>query len=322
MFVSSVLNSKLSRVGHNTLIEATRLSKTVGRRVLLDDVTLSVERGDFYVLVGEGSSGKTALLRALVGLAVPDTGTADLMGVRVGASVHRVFGKVGFLSADPPVRRGMSVRRDVETTLALVGAEDPEAVERALSLAGIEAIANHPANSISDDDRRLLGIARAIVASPELLVLDEPTRGLGGVERRRILDLLRMLSVERQITILASTRVADGVVELANRVGVMRGGRLVEQFDRDGLRERGREHIEVVVSDPARAAVVLEERLGCTDFAVCQESLIRIYVSGSRISEVNTAFVAEGIDVMRLAVNTGSLDDLLERLSGGEGGGQ
>jgi ABC-2 type transport system ATP-binding protein len=212
----------------------------------------------------------------------------------------------------------MSVRRDVETSLALAGIRDAQAAHHALTLVGIDSHAEERASSLSDDDRRLLGIARAIAHSPELLVLDEPTRGLGGVERRRILDLLRMLSVEREVTMIVATRVADGVVDLASRVGVMRGGSLVAEFDREGLRERGREHIEVVVSDPPRAALVLEEQLGLTHFAVCQEQLIRIYVPASRIGDINAAFVAEGIEVTRLTVNEGSLEDLLERLSSGE----
>lgn len=300
------------------LIEAIRLSKTLGRRVVLDDVSLSVARGDLYALVGEAGSGKTALLRALVGLAVPDTGSARIMGEIAGPDAYRVFERVGFLPGDPSVRRGLSVLRDVQTGLSLAGVRDPEAGRRALSLVGIEDLAEQPAHSLTDDNRRLLGIARAIAHSPELLVLDEPTRGLGGVERRRVLDLLRMLSVEREITMIVATRVADGVVELASRVGVMRGGGLVAEFDREGLRERGREHIEVVVSDAPRAAHVLEERLGLTDFAVCQERLIRIYVPGLRISEVNSALVADGIEVTHLAVNAGTLEDLLERLSSGE----
>jgi ABC-type multidrug transport system ATPase subunit len=316
--VSIVPRSTPPDVDRSALIEAVRLSKTKGRRILLDDVSLSVARGDLYALVGEAGSGKTALLRAFVGLAIPDTGSARIMGEAAGPGAYRVFARAGFLPADPPVRRGLSVRRDVETSLALAGMGDSEAALRVLALVGIDALAEELASSLRDDDRRLLGIARAIAHSPELLVLDEPTRGLGGVERRRVLDLLRMLSVEREITMIVATRVADGVVELASRVGVMRGGKLVAEFDRDGLRERGREHVEVVVSDPPRAALVLEEQLGLTDFAVCQEHLIRIYVPGSRIGDVNAAFVAEGIEVTRLAVNTGSLEDLLERLSSGE----
>lgn len=304
-----------------TLIETTRLSKVKGRRVLLDDVSLHVERGDFYALVGGSSSGKTALVRAVVGLAIPTTGKARIMGTDSGAGAFRVFERVGFLPADPPTRRGVTVRGDIQTSLKLAGVSDPEAADRALSLVGLEGIAGSSASSLGDDDRRLLGLARALAHSPELLVLDEPTRGLGGVERRRVLKLLRMLSVERQVTILTATRVADGLVDMATRIGVMRGGRLVEEFDREGLRERGREHIEVVVSDPARAALVLEERLGCSDYAVCQEQLLRVYVPGSRSAEVNAALVAENIGVTALAVNTGSLEDLLERLAsdGGDG---
>jgi ABC-type multidrug transport system ATPase subunit len=302
-------------MGNSVLIDAAHLSKTVGNRVLLDDVTMQVARDDLYALVGEAGSGKTALLRALVGLATPSTGSAQIMGQAAGPGSYRVFERVGFLPADPPARRGLSVRRDIETGLSLAGIGDAGAARRVLALVGIDALAEAPASSLGDDDRRLLGIARAIAHSPELLVLDEPTRGLGGVERRRIIDLLRMLSVERKITMLVATRVADGLVGLASRVGVMRGGKLVAEFDRDGLRERGREHIEVVVSDPPRATLVLEERLGLSDFAVCQEHLIRIYVPGERIGEINAALVAEGIEVMRLAVNAGSLEDLLERLS-------
>lgn len=300
------------------VIEGIRLSKSSGRRVLLDDVSLSVERGDLYAVVGEAGSGKTALLRTLLGIAHPDTGSARVMGEAVGPDAYRLFGRVGFLPADPPTRRGMTVRRDVETSLALAGVRDAEAARRALELVGMEELAEEPASQLSDDDRRLLGIARAVAHSPELLVLDEPTRGLGGVERRRVLDLLRMLSVERGVTILAATRVADGLVEAASQVAVMRGGALVARFDRVGLRERGREHVEVVVTDPPRAALVLEEELGLADFAVCQEHLIRIYVPGTRIAEINSALVAAGIGVTRLAVNTGTLEDLLERLSQGE----
>jgi bacitracin transport system ATP-binding protein len=295
--------------------EAIRLSKTQGRRILLDDVSLVVERGELYALVGEAGSGKTALLRMLVGLARSDTGIARIMGEVAGPGAYRVLRRVGFLSADPPVRRGLSVLGDLETGLALAGAYDSGAALRALALVGIEDLAHKPAHTLGDDDRRLLGIARAIAHSPELLVLDEPTRGLGGAERRRILDLLRMLSVEREVTVIAATRVADGLVEMASRVGVMRGGRLVAEYDREGLRERGREHVEVVVSDPPRAALVLEEQLDLTDFAVCQEHMIRVYVPGSRIGEINSAFVEAGVEVTRLNVNAGTLEELLERLS-------
>lgn len=305
-----------------TLIEATRLSKTKGKRVLLDDVSLHVDRGDFYALAGNAGSGKTALVRAMVGLAVPTTGNVSIMGIPSGARAYRVFERVGFLPADPPVRRGLSVQRDLEVSLTLAGVTDPRAVDRALTLVGLETRAHENTSSLGDDDRRLMGIARAIAHSPELLVLDEPTRGLGGVERRRIIALLQMLSVERQVTIVASTRVADGLVDSASRVGVIRAGRLVQEFNREDLHEQGREHVEVVVSDPAHAAVVLEEHLGCTDFAVCQERLIRIYLPGHRAAEVNAALVAKGVSVTRLAVNTGSLEDLLERLAAESGADQ
>jgi ABC-type multidrug transport system ATPase subunit len=302
-----------------TLIEGIHLSKTEGRRVLLDDVSLSVRRGDIYAVVGEEGSGRTTLARTLMGLAVPTTGEARLMGKEVGPRSYRLFERVGFLPDSLPIWSSLSVLGNVERLLGLRGVLDPDASMRALGRVGLDSRAEQSASALGDDDRRLLGLAQAIAHDPELLVLDEPTRGLGGAERRTVVELLRALAVERQVTMLVCTRVADGLIELATHVGIVRAGRMVDEFDRDGLRERGREHIEIVVSDPARAALVLEERLGHTDFAVCQENLIRVYMPARRAGELNAALVDADIGVSRLAVNEGSLDALLERLASSDG---
>ncbi len=302
-----------------TLIEGIHLSKTVGRRVLLDDVSLSVKRGDVYTVVGEEGSGRTTLARILVGLAVPTTGEARLMGQEVGPAAYRLFERVGFLPDDLPIWGSLSVLGNVERLLGLRGVSDPDAAIRALGWVGLDARAEQSASTLGDDERRLLGLAQAVAHSPELLVLDEPTRGLGGAERRCVVEMLRSLAVERQVTMLMCTRVADGLIELATHVGIVRGGTMVDEFDREGLRERGREHIEIVVSDPGGAAVVLEEQLGHTDFAVCQERLIRVYMPAHRAGELNAALVDANITVSRLAVNEGSLDDLLERLASTDG---
>jgi ABC-type multidrug transport system ATPase subunit len=297
------------------LIEGVHLSRTQGRRALLDDVSLEVRRGDMYALVGEEGSGRTTLARILVGLAQPTTGEARLMGAEVGPQSYRVLERVGFLGDDLPIWGGLSTRGNVQRLLDLRGISDPDTADRALARVGLETHAEQSASSLGDDARRLLGLAQAIAHDPELLVLDEPTRGLGGAERRTVVGLLRTLAVERQVTMFICTRVADGLIELATHVGILRDGRLVDRFDREGLRERGREHVEIVVSDPARAAVVLEEQLGHSDFAVCQDNLIRVYMPARRAGELNAALVDEGIAVSRLAVNEGSLDALLERLA-------
>jgi len=304
----------------DVVIEARRLSKSVGRRRLVDDVTFSVRRGNVYGLVGADGAGKSAVARMIVGLAVPTTGEAGLLGRTMGPGAHRVFERVGFLPDEAACWMGLSVRRNVESWLRLVGVRDATAARRALDRVGLSHVAERRASLLDDDERRLLGLARAIAHSPEVLVLDEPTRGLGRAQRRLVLDLLAELVVQRGVTVLVCAHVAEGVTDLAEHVGILAEGRLVEELDREALRERGRAHVEVVVGDPGRAAMVLEERLQCRDYAVCQDDLIRVYVDGDRAGEVNAALQAEGVTVSRLAVNEGSLEDLLERLASGKAG--
>ena len=302
------------------VLAARRLSKTIGRTRLTDDVSFEVRRGDIYALVGDDEAGKSTVARMIVGLVRPTTGEAEVLGTVIGPGTFAVFERVAYASDRPSFRGGLSVRQNLLAITALRGAEDPDAVERALERVGLEDTGEQRASTLGDDDRRLLSVARAIVSSPEVLVLDEPTRGLARVERRRITELLRELAVERQVTILVCAHAADGLTDIATRVGVLYHGRLVGEFTRAELRERGRAHIEIVVSDTARTARVLEEGLGWTEFAVCQESLVRVYVPGERAGELNAALQADGIAVSRLAVNEGSLEDLLERLAAQDGG--
>lgn len=305
--------------GHDVVCAARRLSKTAGRMRLVDDVSFEVRRGDVYALVGTDGAGKSTIAQMLVGLVTPTTGEAEVLGTLMGPGAFAVFERIGYAAGRPAFRGGLTARQDLLAVTALRGAEDPDAVERTLERVGLIEAADERASALGDDRSRLLGVARAIVASPELLVLDEPTRGLGRVDRRAIVTLMRELAVERQVTIMACAHAAEGLTDVATRVGVLHEGRLVEEFDQASLRERGRAHIEVTVSDTARAARVLEEGLDCTDFAVCQEQLIRIYVPGERAGEINSALGREGIIVSRLSVNEGSLQELLERLSA-EGG--
>lgn len=299
----------------DSVLSARRLTKTVGRRRLVDDVSFDVRRGEAYVLVGAYGSGKSAVARMLVGLVRPTTGEAHVLGRPVGPDSFAMFERVGWASDDPVARRGLTVRQNLELSQRLAGNEDSDAVNRTLARVGLEGLADERVSRIGDDERRLVGVARAVVRQPEVLVLDEPTRGLGRAERRLVFELLRELVVERGVTLLACVHAAEGLPETAMRVGLMSGGRLVDEFDRKALRERGRTHVEIVVSDPARAALVLEERLGCTDYAVCEDRLIRVYVGAEMAGDINAALLAEGVAVTRLAINEGSLEDLLIKLA-------
>jgi ABC-type multidrug transport system ATPase subunit len=299
----------------DVVIAARRLAKTFGRRRAVDDVSFEVRPGELLALVGRDGAGKSTTMRMLVGLLEPTTGEAELLGRPVGPDAYRVFERVGFASQEPGFRRGLTVRHSLDLHRRLLGVTDEGAVDRVLAAVGAQSVADDRVGDITDDERRLVGVARSLLHDPEVLILDEPLRGLGRAMAATISDLVERLVLERGTAIVMTAHASEGALGPASHVGVMHDGRIVGLFGKKELRERGRHHLEIVVSDTARASVVLEHELGVADFAVCQGGLVRVYVPGERAAQVNAALQDAGVGISHLSVNQESLSDLIERLA-------
>ena len=132
-------------------------------------------------------------------------------------------------------------------------------------------------------------------------------------------QLVERLARDRGVTVFMCTHVRATIAAVATRVGILREGRLTQEVSRGEIAARSRAHLEVVVSDAARAAWLLEETLGITDFAVCEEDLIRVYGGLGRAAEVNSCLQDDGLAVSRLTRNEETLDEFLTRLTDGGG---
>ncbi len=165
--------------------------------------------------------------------------------------------------------------------------------------------------------KQRLGIARALLHYPELLILDEPTNGLDPIGIKEMRKLIHSLAQERNITILISSHILAEVEQLVDRIGIIHEGKLLEEVSLDTLRKANRKYIEFQVNNDDKAVMLLENHLQIFDYEVHDEGNIRIYSHFGQQGYINRTFVLDDIEVLKMMISEDRLEDYFTKLVGG-----
>jgi ABC-2 type transport system ATP-binding protein len=232
------------------------LTKRYGDIGAVTDLDLEVRAGEIYGFLGRNGAGKTTTIRMLLGLIRPSAGEARVLGRRIGPGETRVFGRVGYLVESASAYPNLTVRENLEVQRRLTGAS-ASAVERAIGLLGLEGYADRISRKLSLGNKQRLSLARALLHEPELLVLDEPANALDPAGIVEIRELLRTLSRERGVTVFMSSHILPEVAHLADRIGIIHQGRLIEELPREELARRAREFAAASLTPAQREEALL-----------------------------------------------------------------
>jgi ABC-2 type transport system ATP-binding protein len=238
------------------VIDVVEVSKRFGDVLAVDRLSLRVDHGEIYALLGLNGAGKTTLIRMLLGMVRPTGGTVALFGGRVDARSHAVWSRVGYLVETPAAYPELTVRENLDVVRRWRRLADGSAVDAALERLGLTAYADRRARTLSLGNAQRLGLAKAMLHGPELLILDEPANGLdpaGVVEVRESLHELARAGT----TVFLSSHVLAEVARLATRIGIIHDGRLVREFPAVEVDHRVRRWLEIATRDDAAAASVL-----------------------------------------------------------------
>ena len=192
-------------------------------------ITLELPAG-IHGLVGPNGSGKTTLLKTLLGFLAPTAGSAEVLGIDVAHEVRAVRARVGYMAENDVFVPGLNAAQTVRLAAELCGlapARAHEAASEALHAVGLGEEALHSPNRLSTGQRQRMKLASALVHTPRLLFLDEPTNGLDPRGRRHMLDLVREVAQERGISVILSTHILPDVQAVCESALVLRDGRLV-----------------------------------------------------------------------------------------------
>ena len=290
------------------MIATSGLTKRFGAVLAVDHVDLDVREGDRYGFLGPNGSGKTTVVRMLLGLVYATSGTIEVLGAPVPRRISAVLPQIGALIEAPSAYGHLSGRAN----LALIDASGPGAhgsrrnqrrrISDALDRVGLGSVDDRAVRKYSLGMRQRLGLAAALLRSPRLLVLDEPTNGLDPQGIREIRDLLAELNSAGTTVFLSSHQLAE-VEQLCSRVGVLDRGKLVVQDDLSVLRgPTGR----VVLRSPDAGQVA-----SLLDGQVIKRDGDRLIIADADAAAVNAKLVGAGLRVTEIGPERRSLEELV-----------
>lgn len=299
------------------VIQTKALCKTYGKKRAVDNLTMTVHEGDIYGFIGKNGAGKSTALKMMCSLAAPTSGEIELFGKPVSDSTARK--RTGILIENPGIYPNLGATENMMLKATCLGlADGRKKVAQMLSLVGLEGSGKKKTKQFSMGMKQRLGIAMALLGSPDLLILDEPINGLDPEGMAEVRALLQKLNQERGITILLSSHLLGELGKLATCYGVIRDGKMVQEITAAELEENCRDYLHVKVDRPKEAAVCLERSLNIMHYEVRPNGQLRIYDT-CESEQVSRALTADGIVVQELYRHSRDREEyFLELMGGGE----
>ncbi len=299
------------------VLETIGLTKQYGTQLAVSDLNMHVKRGEIYGLLGRNGAGKTTTIRMVMGLLQPTRGEVKLFGERMFVPTKSRFNRIGALIEAPAFYENLTARENLKIIADLRGTQSKDSIDYALSLVNMEKEQRKKVKQLSLGMKQRLGIAMALMHEPELIILDEPTNGLDPVGIQQIRLLIKKLSVEKGATVLISSHMLSEIEQIADNIGIIDQGRLIDELSMDEIKRRNRNYVKMTVSDMSRTIPILEKELHITDFESINDQEIRIYQIEANFEAVNRLLNNNGIGVSEISWNKGSLEDYFLKLTGG-----
>jgi ABC-2 type transport system ATP-binding protein len=297
-------------------IETNQLTKRFGELLAVDSVNLRVKQGEIYGFLGLNGAGKTTTIRALLGMIRPSEGNVKVLGREVSLNGSGPWARVGHLVESPSAYPELTVRENLEIARRLHEISDSNATSRIIEVLTLVSYADRKAGTLSMGNLQRLGLARALLHEPELIILDEPANGLDPAGVVEIRELLASLAREKGVTIFMSSHILTEVDRLATRIGIIHQGRLIEELGTDKLEKLRAKRLEVRTRNLEAAQICLQS---AGYKSVMRDGMILIDNEHAieHPDDIAHILVNAGTPPTRLAVEQQNLEEHFLQLTGG-----
>ena len=298
-------------------MDTNALTKQYGTQVVVNKLNMNVKKGEIYALLGCNGAGKTTTLRMIMGLLKPTSGEVRIFGEKLNTNNSKVFQRIGALIEAPSFYENLTAQENLELIASLRGIHNENAINSALILVGLECENKKKVGKFSLGMKQRLGIALALMHEPELIILDEPTNGLDPIGIQQIRVLIRDLCNQKNTTFLISSHILSEVEQLADRIGIIEKGNLLEETYMDDIGKYNRHYVKMAVSNAMQTIPILESKLGIFDFEIEDDNTLKIYEIERDMAEVNRVLNNASIGVSEISMNKGNLEEYFIRVTGG-----
>ena len=290
------------------ILRTNLLTKKFRQQTAVDGVSVSIERGSIYGLIGRNGAGKTTFLRMIGGLAAPTSGDIELMGYHsADGTIRNAYEKIGSLIEQPGIYKNMSAFENCRLKALCRGIDSEDYINGKLALAGLQGVGSKTVGNFSLGMKQRLGIAMATIGEPEMLILDEPINGLDPQGIIEVRDIIRRINTEQHITILISSHILEELSKLATHYGIIHNGRLIQQLSHDELLDKCASRLEIIADSSRKAARVLDD-FGCR-YSLMDERTVFVTDMVDRGAAINRALVTAGVEVESLYRRSQSLEE-------------
>ncbi|GLB31741.1 bacitracin ABC transporter ATP-binding protein [Lacrimispora amygdalina] len=301
------------------IIETKNLTKQYGDQKSVNNLNLHVKQGRIYGLLGRNGAGKTTTMKLLLNLITPSSGEIRIFGKNIKEDAKKILPRIGSLIEAPGFYPNLTGTENLKIFALLRGTPTRNAVQSALEIVGLPYHDKKLFSQYSLGMKQRLAIALAIMHDPELLILDEPINGLDPIGIAEMRSFIRDLCHLKKKTILISSHILSEISLLADDIGIIDHGVLLEEESLSELEEKNSKYMHFIVSDTSQAARILEMNFNTENFTAEKDHSIRVYEKQLSAALINRTLIENGIDVSEVHTCEDTLEDYFRRITGGAG---
>ncbi|MEK4246696.1 ABC transporter ATP-binding protein [Psychrobacillus sp. FSL K6-2684] len=298
------------------ILKTNHLTKVFEGREVVSSVNMHVQKGEIYGFLGPNGAGKTTVMKMITNLIKPTNGEIEIFGEKLTDRSFEVLKRIGSIIEYPIFYEKLTARETLDLHCEYMGFYDKKEIEKVLEMVNLHT-GGKRVKEFSLGMKQRLGIARAIITKPELLILDEPINGLDPIGIKEMRELFGMLCKEYGITILVSSHILGEIEQLADTIGVINNGKLIKEISMNQLAQSQSDYIELVVQDGKKAAFLLNDKLQLVNFKMVDDHCIRIYESSVSQQMISKVLYEHDIEIEAISKKTSSLEDYFMKLING-----
>lgn len=299
----------------NYVLRTNALSKKYSDFYAVNKVSINIEQGDIYGLIGENGAGKSTLMKMIAGLIEPTEGAIELFGTALPKEERY---RLGCVIESPALYTELTAKQNMLIFQKAYGLTNYENIDRILDMMSLSQYKNKTVKKFSLGMKQRLAIGIALLGNPDFLILDEPINGLDPTGIQDMRNFLLELNKEKHITIMISSHILGELSKIATKYGIIKKGKLVDEITSKELAVKCQCCLKIRVSDTSKAATLIESKLGTQNYEVIDNNQLRLFEYVNDPGTVNALFVNNGITVDECTISKESLEDYFnEKMRGG-----
>lgn len=301
------------------VIETKGLTKEYNRKRSVSDLNLHIKKGRIYGLLGRNGAGKTTTMKMILNLIDSSAGEVIVFGKSMKKYNKEILPRIGCLIESPGFYPNLTGTENLKIFAELRGIPKRNAIKESLELVGLKYNDKKLFSQYSMGMKQRLAIALAVMHDPEILILDEPINGLDPIGIAEVRTFIRKLCTEKGKTILISSHILSEIELIADDIGIIDNGVLLEEESLEELKNMNKKYIKLVAHNDSKAVKVLEACFNIKNYSVEKNGTIKIYDLDLVIPELVRELVNEGIAVEEIRMKEDTLEDYFKRITGGAG---